>query len=267
VTRPALTICAAAMVCVLTAGIGAAAIVSVSEEIALGRRAQQQVQAEVPRVADRAVVGYVADLGRRLAARAPGPAYPYSFSVANAQEINAFALPGGPVWVHRGAMLAAANEAQLAGVLAHEIAHIARRHAAEQMTKGLVANGLLGALGALLGNDGGGARAAQLGAQVLADGYMLKFSRDDERDADRVGAQIMQRAGWDPRGMIEFMDVLRRRQGRDAGSVAVFLSSHPDAAERATLLRAQLRGMSGGRRDSLAFRQVRARLRALPTGR
>ena len=126
--------------------------------------------------------------GKALAARATGPAYPYSFSVANYRELNAFALPGGPVWIHRGILHAAANEAQLAGVLAHEIAHIAQRHAADQITKQLVANGFLGLLGAVLGNDPGGARTAQIGARVLAGGYMLKFSRDDEREADRVGA-------------------------------------------------------------------------------
>ena len=112
-------------------------------------------------------------------------------------------------------------------MLAHEIAHIAQRHAASQITKQLVANGFLGLLGAVLGNDPGAARTAQAGARVLAGGYMLKFSRDDEREADRIGLQIMQRAGWDPRGMPEFMEILRREQGRDPGSVEVFLSSHP----------------------------------------
>jgi predicted Zn-dependent protease len=235
------------------------ALISVKDEIALGREVQKQVTAKVPRVTDRAVTSYVASVGRRLAARAAGPRYPYTFSIANYREINAFALPGGPVWIHRGTVQAAANEAQLAGVLAHEVAHIAQRHAADQITKSLVANGLLGLLGAILGNDGG-ARTAQLGAQILAHGYMLKFSRDDEREADRVGAQIMLRAGWDPREMIAFMQTLRREQGRNPSSVEVFLSSHPAPAERADLLRAELRGASGGRRDSQEFQQIRYRL-------
>jgi len=89
-----------------------------------------------------------------LAARARGPAYPYSFSVANNRDLNAFALPGGPVWIHRGILHAAADESQVAGVLAHEIAHIAQRHAADQITKQLVANGFLGLLGAILSNEG-----------------------------------------------------------------------------------------------------------------
>ena len=241
-------------------------LISVEDEIALGREAQKQVRAEVPQVGDRLVVSYVAAIGRRLARHAGGPRYPYSFSVADHREINAFALPGGPVWIHRGAIRAAATEGQLAGVLAHEVAHVAERHSAEQLTKGLIASGLLGLLGAMLGNEGG-ARTAQASAQVLASGYMLKFSRDDEREADRVGAQIMRRAGWDPREMIVFMETLRRRQGGDPGSVAVFLSSHPAPAERADRLRAALKGTSGGRRDSAQFQRVKRRLAAMPPAR
>jgi predicted Zn-dependent protease len=242
------------------------ALISVNEEIALGRQAQQQVKAEVPQLTDRTVVTYVQSIGRRLTARAGGPKYPYSFSIADYREINAFALPGGPVWIHRGTISAAQNEAQLAGVLAHEVAHIAQRHAADQLTKGLVANGLLGLLGAVLGNAGS-ARAAQVAAQALAGGYMLKFSRDDEREADRVGARIMRQAGWDARQMVAFMEILRRQHGSDPGSVEVFLSSHPGPAERAELLRAELRGASGGRGDSDQFRRIRDRLRKMPPAR
>ena len=171
------------------------------------------------------------------------------------------------MWINRGVIHSAANEAQLASVLAHEIAHIAQRHAADQMTKRLVANGLLGLLGAVLGNDGGGARTAQMAAQVLAGGYLLKFSRDDEREADRVGAQIMRRAGWDPRAMIDFFEMLRRQQGRDPHSVEVFLSTHPAPGDRATLLRSQLRGSRGGRADSAAFHTIKARVAKMPPAR
>jgi predicted Zn-dependent protease len=242
------------------APLSAVAIVSVEEEIAIGRQAQQQVRKEVPVLSDRTVATYVTSVGRRVAAHASGPRYPYSFSIANYREINAFALPGGPVWIHRGVIQAAATEAQLAGVVAHEVAHIARRHAADQLTKRLVADGLLGLLGAALGNNTG-ARAAQVGAQVLAGGYMLKFSRDDEREADRVGAEIMRRAGWDARGILEFMEILRRQEGRDPGSVQVFLSSHPAPGERADLLRKIVK--PGGRVNSQEFQRVKLRLRQL----
>ncbi len=242
----------------------ALSLISVQQEVEIGRQAQQQIRKEVPELRDAAVTNYVASVGRKLAARAKGPKYPYGFSVANYREINAFALPGGPVWVHRGAIQAAATESQLAGVLAHEIAHISQRHAADKITKSLVANGLLGLLGAILGNDAGGARAAQAGARILAGGYMLKFSRDDEREADSVGVEMMRRAGWDPRGMIEFMETIRRAQGNNPSGVEVFLSSHPAPAERAGRLRTAIRGKTGGRRDSPEFQRIRSRLKGLP---
>jgi beta-barrel assembly-enhancing protease len=250
------------------APVAAFSLISVSDEIAIGRDAQQQVRKTVPVLSDAALNSYVRQVGNQLAARARGPRYPFSFSIANYRELNAFALPGGPVWINRGILHAAASEAQLAGVLAHEIAHIAQRHAADQITKQLVANGFLGLLGAVLGNDPGAARTAQAGARLLAGSYMLKFSRDDEREADAIGSQIMQRAGWDPRGMAEFMETLRREQGRDPGSVEIFLSSHPAPAERAAALRRSLGTRTSGRRDSAAFRTARARaLRLRPPPR
>ena len=236
---------------------GAVTLISVEQEIDIGRQANAQVKAETPEVTDPALVGYVRELGRQLARRATGPKYPYSYSMANYREINAFALPGGPVWINRGAMQAARSESQLVGVLAHETAHIAERHAADQLTKSMVANGLLALLGAVLGNDGG-ARSAQIAARFIAGGYMLKFSREDELDADRVGAQIMRRAGWDNRGMLEFMQILRDTQGRDPSNVEVFLSTHPAPAGRITDLGRIVR--SGGRRDSPRFQQMRQRL-------
>ena len=240
----------------------ALSLISVKDEIAMGREAQQQVRKTVPVLADAQVAGYVTRLGKALAARAPGPKYPYTFSIANTRALNAFALPGGPVWIHRGILNAAGTEAQLAGVIAHEIAHVAQRHAAEQITTQLIANGFLGLLGAVLGNEPGGARTAQAGARILAGGYLLTFSRDDEREADRVGLDLLHRAGWDPRGMAEFMDVLRRAQGRDPGSVEVFLSTHPAPAERAVALRRLAAKYRGGRRDSEGFRAAQSRARA-----
>ena len=239
--------------------IGGLKLISVNDEIALGREAQQEVRRQVPALRDSTVNNYVERLGRRIAAQADGPRYPYSFDVANKREINAFALPGGPIWVHRGAIQAAQTEAQLAGVLAHEIAHIANRHAADQLTKGTFANVGLGVLGALLGG-GNGARIAQMGAGVAAQATMMKFSRDAERQADMKGLAYMKRAGYDPRGMVEFLQILRARQGRDPGSVQTFFASHPAPAERVSRLQQEANRLAGGRRDSAQFQQVRARL-------
>ncbi len=229
----------------------------------LGRDAQRQLRARVPHVGG-PVAEYVASVGRRLGSQAGGPRYPYSFSVANYREINAFALPGGPVWINRGTLEAAEDDSQVAGVLAHEVAHIARRHAAAQISKGILANGLLGLLGALLGNIGG-APTAEAGAQLLANGYLMKFSRDDEREADRVGVEILRRAGWNPRGLLTFLETLRQRSGRDPSSVEVFLSTHPSLTERIADLRAMLvKVPQAGRRDDKSFHEMQRAVARLP---
>ena len=122
------------------AGLLAITLVSVEDEIAIGRQANAQVRKQVPELRDEQTLAYIRGIGQRLARQAPGPKYPYSFSAADYREINAFALPGGPVWIHRGVLHAATNESQVAGVLAHEIAHIAQRHAADQLTNATLAN-------------------------------------------------------------------------------------------------------------------------------
>ena len=235
-------------------------LISVPQEIDIGRQENAQVRKQIKQVRDARVTAYVTRLGRRLARVAPGARYPYSFQVADAAEINAFSLPGGPVWINRGVLRAAGNESQVAGVLAHEIAHIAQRHAADQLTKTLLTRWSLGVLGAMLGNAGGAGTAQAAGAMV-ANGVFLKFSRDDEREADRVGLQIMTKAGWDPRGMIELFEVLRREAKRDPGAVEVFFSTHPSPEDRIAQLRAATARARRGVRDTAEFRAVKARVR------
>jgi len=260
-------------------------IVSVPQEIQIGREQNAQVRKQMAEVRDREITAYVARIGQRLAKAAPGAKYPYSFQVADAADINAFSLPGGPVWINRGVLRAAGNESQVAGVLAHEIAHIAQRHAADQLTKTLLAKWSLGMLGAMLGNAGGAGTAQAAGA-MMANGVFLKFSRDDERDADRVGLQIMTRAGWDPRGMIELFETLRREAARDPGAVEVFFSTHPSPQDRIASLRRSASGRNAARqtvlagqtatrsaparqavRDTAEFRAVKARVSKMPPPR
>jgi predicted Zn-dependent protease len=260
---------ASTVVIALASGsVAAYQLVSVQEEIRIGREAQQEIRRQTPEVGDPLVREYVQTLGAALVGHADGADYPYTFSTADYRELNAFALPGGPVWINRGILDAATTEAQVAGVLAHEIAHIAERHSARQITKGTVANGLLGLLGAMIGDNGAGAAAARVAAGLTANSFMLKFSRDDERDADRQGVQILRGAGYDTRGLIEFMQVLDAQQGRAPGSVAQFLSTHPAPASRVRDLE-QLVAASpgGGRRDSAAFGALKRRLAQLPAAR
>jgi len=250
----------------LTATVSALDLISVADEIAIGRQAQAEVRRETPELHDKTVESYVGRIGRRLAAHAKGERYPYSFSIANYREVNAFALPGGPVWLNRGAIEAARNESQLAGVLAHEIAHISQRHSARQLSNVMVTNLGLSLLGALLGNSGG-ATAASVAARYVASGAFLKFSRDDERDADRVGAAIMARAGWDAHGMIDLMQTIREQQRRDPSSVEVFFSNHPAPADRIAELNRVVSKRRTGTRDSTAFQSIRAKLKKLPPAR
>jgi predicted Zn-dependent protease len=237
--------------------------VSVPQEIEIGREANAAVRKETPELHDAQVNAYVQRIGKRLARAAPGARYPYSFHVANYREINAFSLPGGPVWINRGVLRAAGNESQVASVLAHEIAHIARRHASDQMEKALIARWGLGVLGAMLGNAGG-AGAAQAAGAMVANGVFLKFSRDDERDADRVGLQIMSKAGWDGRGMTEVFDLLRREAKDHPDAVAGFFSTHPSPEDRIATLRAATARARRGIRDSKDFRAIKARVARLP---
>ena len=246
-----------------SAAVGAIELVSVEDEIEIGREVNAQVRKDTPQFTDAEAVGYVRDIARRLVQVAPGPRYPYSFSVANYREINAFALPGGPVWIHRGVMHAATNEAQVAGVLAHEIAHIALRHSADQLTKAAFTNIGLGVLGAILGNSGG-AGTAQVAARVLANGAFLKFGRNAELEADRTGLQMLTRAGWDGRGMVELFEVIRKEAARDPSKVEVLLSSHPSPRDRIAALQPELSRRKGGRRDTSQFRTIKARLLHLP---
>ena len=243
----------------LSAPAAAINLISVDQEIAIGREANANTRKQVPELADADVRAYVRSIGARLATAATGPKYPYSFHVANYRELNAFALPGGPVWINRGVLHVATNESQIAGVLAHEIAHIAQRHSAEQMTHAMFANFGLGMLGALLGNVGG-ATAAQTAAGLGANLWFLKFSRDDEAEADRVGLRILRRAGWDGRGMIELFEVLKREQGRNPAAVEVFFSSHPAPQDRLKALRTDASRARGGVRNTPKFQTVKARL-------
>ena len=238
-------------------------LISVEQEIQIGKQAQAQMRKDVPALRDATVSAYVNDIAGRLVRVAPGPKYPYSFTVANTREINAFTLPGGSVWIHRGVLQVATNESQVAGVLAHEIAHVAERHSAEQLTRVAIANWGLGVLGAMLGNTGG-AGAAQVAGGFLTSGAFLKFSRDEERDADKVGLVLMTRAGWDARGMIELFDLLRREEGRNPGAVASFFSSHPSPQERINDLRAGVGKHRGGRRDTTRFQEIKRRLLRSP---
>jgi hypothetical protein len=173
------------------------------------------------------VTQYVQQLGTSLVNVIPQEhSWPYQFHVIQQKEINAFALPGGPIFINIGTINAADNEAELAGVLAHEMSHIYMQHSAKQAPRQQWV-GLLGALGGLLG--GGAGRLAQMGIQLGAGTFLMRYSRNDEAQADAVGAIIVYKAGYNPKAMAEFFQKLETQGG---GSGPQFLSDHPNPGNR-----------------------------------
>ncbi|MGA8593276.1 MAG: M48 family metallopeptidase [Bryobacteraceae bacterium] len=202
------------------------------QQIQLGQKAAQQVYKEMPVLPDSSrVTQYISHLGMKLASFAPGYRWPYNFHVANVAEINAFALPGGTVFVNLGTIQAADTEAQLAGVMAHEISHVVLQHsvcnAAKQQKVGIIAGLGQVAAGVLLGGAVGGVAAQGIG--MTAGLGFLKMSRGAEREADLLGVQILYDAGYDPRGMPQFFEIIQAKYG--AGG-AQFMSDHPNPGNR-----------------------------------
>jgi beta-barrel assembly-enhancing protease len=256
----------AGIVAALSVTAPAFVLISVDEEVRWGREAQAAMRKQAPLVSDPAIGRYVTSVGHRLASRVSGPKYPYSFTVGDYVDLNAIALPGGHIWINRGALKAARNESQLAGVLAHEVAHVALRHAARQISNAAVARASLGFLSALLGNVGG-AITSDAAARTMTTGVFLGFSREDEHEADRVGTDLLQRSGWDRRGLLEFLEIVRTRARRAPSTVDVFFSTHPALESRLVDLRRRLPANRTGRRDSAAFRDCARRLSRLPPAR
>jgi predicted Zn-dependent protease len=227
---------------------------SPAQDVELGRRAAAELRRELPIVNDRRTQNTVERIGARLVAAVPGrlrqPQFRYTFQVVDRKDINAFALPGGPIFVNRGMLEAARSEGEVAGVIAHEISHIVLRHGTAQATKGQKFQ--LGALaGHIVGSMIGGRTGAVVsqGSQIGLGTYFMKYSREYEREADLLGAQIMSRAGYDPRHMASMFQTIARRGGNGGPE---WLSDHPSPANRyeaihreAALLRA---GNSSARR-------------------
>ena len=202
--------------------------ISKEKQEQLGLKTAAEVYKQMPVLPDSDPVSrYVQQLGGKLLGVIPRQeTWPYQFHVVQQSDINAFALPGGPIFVNVGTISAAENEAELAGVLAHEMSHVYMQHSAKQAPKREWA-GVLGALGGLLGGAAGD--LAQMGIQFGAGTLLMKYSRHDEAQADEVGAIIMYKAGYDPRAMAEFFQKLEKVAGNGGPQ---FLSDHPNPGNR-----------------------------------
>jgi len=250
-------------------GDSGGAVISPTEEQKLGKEFLRSVRQQAHLVDDVDINAYLDSLGQRLASAASDPAHTFTFFMVEDSSINAFAGPGGFIGVHTGLIDAAENESELAGVLSHEIAHVTQRHLirayekANQMslptTAAIIAAVLLGVA---TKSDAGVAAVSAIQAGSLQ--YQINFTRDNEKEADRIGMQIMHSAGYDPFGMSSFFERLQRSTRLYGEGLPDFLSTHPVTTDRIAeaVSRAQELGHTG-KRDALEFQLAKARLAVL----
>ncbi|MBA4072761.1 MAG: peptidase M48 Ste24p [Gemmatimonas sp.] len=247
--------------------LGSACAVSTQQEIEIGSSYATQIAKELPLIQDAEVTRYITALGDSLARVADQRNLDWHFHVVDSREVNAFAVPGGYIYVNRGLIERAGTLAQVAGVIGHEIGHVTRRHSVKQMQK---AQGT--SIGATLlctltsACNSGLAKAA---GQISASAAFAKFSRTDEAEADEVGVQYVIKAGIDPNGIPEMFEILQKERKATPTEVDRFFASHPMEESRISDTRrmiaaypvAQLKGL---RRDTPAFQAFKKRLLALP---
>ena len=208
------------------------------QQIQLGHQATAEVYKQMPVLPDsNPVTQYVQQLGKKLeAVIPPDRSWPYHFHVVPQKEINAFAIPGGPVFINIGTIQAANDEAELAGVMAHEMSHVYMQHSAKQMAKAQWTGLLAGIAGAIMPQSGLGS-LARMGIQVGAGTVMMKYSRGDEAQADAVGAIIMYKAGYNPKAMADFFTTLEKKYGNGGPQ---FLSDHPNPGNREAAIQKEI---------------------------
>jgi beta-barrel assembly-enhancing protease len=234
------------------ATLGGANYVSLEEEWQLGQELEADLATRLDLVNDATLNRYVNNLGQRMVQQTTMANLPWRFHVVQDEEINAFNVPGGLVYVHTGLLAKSGSAAEFAGALAHEISHGLARHGTRQYSKAQEAN-LIASI--LLGSSPGA--VAQIGAQIAAAGAFARFSRNDEREADQMAVELMSATGYNPEGLARLLERLMA-QGSGAGG---FFSSHPNPEERVQNVRGFARGVStaGLRMDESGFSNVRSR--------
>lgn len=244
---------------------------SPEQDVKIGREAAAEVRKEYPIIDDREIRSYVDELGRRLVDAAPrefnNPIFEYSFTPVNLKEINAFALPGGPMFINRGMIDAARSEGEVAGVMAHELSHVLLRHGTANATKaqGFQLGALAGAIaGAVIG--GGVGQVVSQGSQFGLGAWLLKYSREYEKQADLLGAQIMARAGYDPRDLARMFETIEKESR--SGAAPQWLSSHPNPGNRTRYITDEAAQLQISRRhDDREFVAIKSRFSSLPAAR
>jgi Zn-dependent protease with chaperone function len=242
------------------------------QDVELGREAAAEVRQQYPIIKDERIADYLTGLGDRLVAVAPAelkqPVYEYSFTPVNLKEINAFALPGGPMFVHRGMFDAAASEDEVVGVMAHELAHVLLRHGTANVTKAqnpwLQLGQIAGAVGGAVVGGAAGSAIAQ-GSQFGLGTLMLRYSRDFEKQADLLGVQIMSRAGYDPRALGRMFETIERETRSQGGGGPQWLSSHPNPGNRTQYINKEAASLTmASPADTSGFGPIKSAFNALP---
>ncbi len=250
-----------------TAG-GCAPAISTEQEVQIGRQNAAQVNQQLPIIRDAAVNQYINDLGRSIARVADPRGIQYTFYVVNSNVVNAFALPGGYVYVNRGLVERADNASELAGVLSHEIAHVVERHGIEQVQRAQNANlGLALLYGVLLGRNPGGLE--QVGIQAGGSLVFASYGRDAEREADLRGVDYMVRAGYNPNGMVRFFNELLAERQRNPSRLEQWFATHPLTEERIQNTSRAVQAIPNLNNrnlvtDTRAYQTFRTRVRSLP---
>ena len=209
-------------------------LVSEDEEIQIDKQnAPYQFSADYGTAQDQRLNAYIDRTGKNIAAQTHRPHMPFNFHVVNAIYVNAYAFPGGTIACTRGILLSLDNEAELSALLGHELGHVNARHTAEQMSKGMLTQTVVGGLAVAAGTQGAGYGnlASQLG-QFGAGALLASYSRDNEREADALGMEYMVRAGYSARGMVGLMDVLRSMGKHKPSTIELMFSTHPMSDER-----------------------------------
>ncbi len=242
---------------------------SAAQDVELGQKASADVNKQLPLIRDSQVVAYVNNLGRRLATFAPnkprGLRYAWTFNVVNSSDINAFALPGGFIYVNRGAIEAAQDEAQIAGVIAHEEGHVVMRHGTHQASEMMLAQAPLSILAGLLGQSSSlGSQLAQLGISFGVNSILLRNSRSAESQADEVGTYILYQAGYDPYGMAQFFQIVQQKYPQ---RTIQFFSDHPNPGNRIRNVDEEIPRLGpkkNWKTDSPEFEAVKRKLQNMP---
>ena len=246
--------------CAGMGGLAGINLISESEELRLGEELSGEIAKQGDLLDDAAVTGYVSDVGYRLVAVSERPNYPYDFYVLRKEEVNAFAIPGGHMYIQTGLILAADREAELASVMAHELGHAEKRHSTQQLSRyygfSLLTNVLLGK---------NPSQTQQIVSGLLGNVAIMKYSRDAEREADWIAVHLLYRAGYDPLALADFFRKLQEIHERRPGALESLFLSHPMTEERIASVEEEVRRLPPQRptrTDNSQFLRIQKRLKS-----